>query len=251
MGSNPLSIGLHVNEIKMDYMNLGHAGQDDTPLRDREGVIKEVNDFKYLGGSTRSPKTLPSERCKNFLLRTKCGGWGSPTAAERESSTLQSRFCSTAPNHNIHDNRLKQTEAFKYLGAALTEIESCQTVVAARANAVWCKWRELTPFICDKQMSLRPRAKVYKSAVRPVLLYGAEKWAKRETNMKLLEKTEIRMLRWIRGVSLKGQRRSEKIRDKVKEARLRWFRHVKRSDSYIRTADKMKVIGKRSRWRQK
>ena len=41
------------------------------------------------------------------------------------------------------------------------------------------------------------------------------------------------------------------IRDKVKEARLRWFGHVKRSDSHIKTAYEMKVIEKRSRGRQK
>ena len=76
----------------------------------------------------------------------------------------------------------------------------------------------------------------------------------------LPEKTEMRMLRWIKGISLKDHVRSEKIRaelgvaqirDKVKEARLRWFGHVKRSVCYIRTVDEMKLIGKRSRGRQK
>ena len=102
--------------------------------------------------------------------------------------------------------------------------------------------------------------KVYKSMVRPVLLYGAETWATKETDMKLLEKTEMRMLWWIKGVSLKDHVRSEKIRaelgvaqirDKVKEARLRWFGYVKRSDSYIKIVYEMEVIGKRSRGRQK
>ena len=64
----------------------------------------------------------------------------------------------------------------------------------------------------------------------------------------------------IRGVSLKDHGRSEKvraeigvaqIRDKVKEARLRWFGHVKRNDSYIKIAYEMEVIGKRNRGRQK
>ena len=71
---------------------------------------------------------------------------------------------------------------------------------------------------------------------------------------------EMRMLRWTKSISLKDRVRSEKIRaelgvaqirDKVKEARLRWLGHVKRSDSYIKTAYEMKVIGKRSRGRQK
>ena len=37
----------------------------------------------------------------------------------------------------------------------------------------------------------------------------------------------------------------------MKEARLRWFGHVKRSDRYIKVAYDMEVIGKRSRGRQK
>ena len=116
-------------------------------------------------------------------------------------------------------------------------------------------------------MSLRLRAKVYKSMGRPVLLYGAETWVTKETDLKLLEKTEMRMLRWIRGISLKDHARSKaivlsesmrvraelgvaQIRGKVKEARLRWFGHAKRNDSYVKTAYEMKVIGKRSRGQQ-
>ena len=64
----------------------------------------------------------------------------------------------------------------------------------------------------------------------------------------------MRMLRWIKGISLKDHVRSEKIRaelgvaqirDNLKEAQLRWFGHVKRSDSCIKTAYEMKMIGKR------
>ena len=111
-----------------------------------------------------------------------------------------------------HNNQLKQMEAFKYLGSTLTETGSCQAEVAARVDAAWCKWRELTPVICDKKILARLTAKVYKSMVRPVLLYGAETWVTKETDMKLLEKTEMRVLRWIRGVSLKGHVRSKRRR---------------------------------------
>ena len=73
-----------------------------------------------------------------------------------------------------HNNQLKQTEAFKYLGSTLTETGSCQAGVATRVEVAWYKWRELTPVTCDKQMSIRLRAKLYKSMMKPALLYGAE-----------------------------------------------------------------------------
>ena len=53
--------------------------------------------------------------------------------------------------------------------------------VGTRVKVAWYKRRELTPVICDKQMSLRLRAKVDKSMMRLVLLYGAETWATKET----------------------------------------------------------------------
>ena len=53
----------------------------------------------------------------------------------------------------------------------------------------------------------------------------------------LLERTEMRMLRWILGVSLKDKKRNEAIRktmglacitDKIREDGLRWYGHVMR-----------------------
>ena len=90
--------------------------------------------------------------------------------------------------------------------------------IQGKFDAVTNTYNEII-VICDKQMSARLRAKVYKSMVRPVLLYGAEPWATKETDLKLLEKTEMRMLRWIKDISLEYQVRSEKIRAELGVAR--------------------------------
>ena len=42
--------------------------------------------------------------------------------------------------------------------------------------------------------------------IRPVLMYGSETWALRKAEQNLLERTEIRMLRWMMGI-----KRIEKI----------------------------------------
>ncbi|XP_069994873.1 uncharacterized protein [Penaeus vannamei] len=77
---------------------------------------------------------------------------------------------------------------------------------------------------------------VYKTVLRPVLLYGAETWALRRKE-NLLERTEMRMVRWIAGISLRERRESAdirrmagicSIREKAREARSRYFGHVKR-----------------------
>jgi len=56
-------------------------------------------------------------------------------------------------------------------------------------------------------------------------------WTSRRSEEELLERTEMRMLRWILGVMLKDRKRNDDIRriigaacvmDKVREVRLRW-----------------------------
>jgi len=77
-----------------------------------------------------------------------------------------------------------------------------------------------------------------------------------------MERTEMRMLRWILGVSLKDKKRNEVIRktlavacitDKIRDAILRWYGHVMRREDEnsmkrILTAE---VNGRRSRGPQK
>ncbi|CAG4930367.1 unnamed protein product [Parnassius apollo] len=58
-------------------------------------------------------------------------------------------------------------------------------------------------------MPIRTKGKVYKTAVRPVLLYGSETWASTKIHERKLHVTEMRMLRWAGGVTLKDIVRNE------------------------------------------
>ncbi|KAG5601727.1 hypothetical protein H5410_033097 [Solanum commersonii] len=73
--------------------------------------------------------------------------------------------------------------------------------------------------------------------VRPALLYGAECWSVKNTHVQKIHVAEMRMLRWMCGHSRSDKIKNEVIRervgvasvvDKLREARLRWFGHVKR-----------------------
>jgi len=48
------------------------------------------------------------------------------------------------------------------------------------------------------------KGKIYKTMIRPVLMYGAEAWTVTGREEGLLERTEMRMLQWIHG-SLTGE----------------------------------------------
>ena len=69
------------------------------------------------------------------------------------------------------------------------------------------------------------------------MLYGAETWATTKRQEKRIEVTEMRMLRWMCGVTRKDKIRNEHIRGttrvaqaskKITERRLNWYGHVMR-----------------------
>ena len=80
---------------------------------------------------------------------------------------------------------------------------------------------------------------MYKSVVRPTMLYGMETVAVTERLVGKMEVAELKMLRWALGVTRKDKVRNEYVRrtakiaklgDKPRNARLRWYGHVKRRE---------------------
>ena len=79
--------------------------------------------------------------------------------------------------------------------------------------------------------------------VRPALLYGAGTWATTRGQEARLEVNEMRMLRWICGVTRRDKIRNEHIRGttrvvqaskKITEKWLKWYGHVRRmKEEYI------------------
>ena len=58
---------------------------------------------------------------------------------------------------------------------------------------------------------MKLKGKVYKTVVRPALLYGAETWAKTRGPEARLEVNVMRMLRWMCGVTGRDKIRNEHI----------------------------------------
>ena len=107
---------------------------------------------------------------------------------------------------------------------------------------------------------MRLKAQVYKTMVKPVILYGAETWAVKEGHVKKLEVVEMRCLRAIRGVTRRERMRNEDIRqelkvaelkEKIRECRLRWYGHVKRMEEneFVRWSAERREPGTRRRGR--
>ncbi|KAK3561613.1 hypothetical protein QTP86_010689 [Hemibagrus guttatus] len=104
-----------------------------------------------------------------------------------------------------------------------------------------CLAREdITCDVDEVKISARIKGKVYRTAVRPAMLYGLETVSLRKRQESELEVAELKMLRFSLGVTRLDRIRNEysrgtahvgRLRDKVREARLRWFGHVQRRET--------------------
>ena len=49
-----------------------------------------------------------------------------------------------------------------------------------RVNVAWSKCKQTTGVMCDRNIPRKLKYKVYKTAIKPVMVYGAECWAVRK-----------------------------------------------------------------------
>ena len=64
----------------------------------------------------------------------------------------------------------------------------------------------------DRRLHPRLKGAVHKSNVRPAILYGSEAWSLKESEMRMLRRTERSMVRAMCGVQLKDRKSSMDLR---------------------------------------
>ena len=122
-----------------------------------------------------------------------------------------------------------------YLGDMQSLEGGCEHAILKRIQTGWLKFRELSGLLIGKGMSVKSKGIIYTTCIRPAMLYGSETWPTKIEDIRKMQRNEMRMLRWIAGVSLSERKSNECVRsmlviDDVTEVmqqnRLRWFGHV-------------------------
>ena len=137
-----------------------------------------------------------------------------------------------------------------------------ETEITKRVGPGWRNWKKGSRVLCDRRVPVKLKGKVYKTVIRPAMLYGAETWATTKRQETWIDVTEMRMLRWMCGVTRKDKIRNERIRGttrvaqaskKITERRLIWYGHVMRRDGehILRKVLRAVIPGKRTRGRPK
>ena len=155
-----------------------------------------------------------------------------------------------------------KVKEFKYLESTVQSNGECRSEVKKRVQAGWNSWRRVTGVLCDKRITARMKGKVYKTVIKPALVYSLETVALSKGQEKELEVAELKMLRYSLGVTKLDKIRSEyirgtahvrRLRDKLREGRLRWYGHMmRREEEYIgKRMLRMELPGRRKRGRPK
>ena len=111
-------------------------------------------------------------------------------------------------------------------------------------------------------MPLRLKGKFHKTVVRPAMLYGTETASMKKTDEKRMDVAEMRMLRWMCGVTredrikndyVRGTTKVVEVSKKAQEGRLRWYGHIlRREEDHVgKQTMEMEVQGRRKRGRPK
>ncbi|KAF3657255.1 Potassium transporter 7 [Capsicum annuum] len=153
-----------------------------------------------------------------------------------DEDNAEQKLIRTGPRIDSFD-----VEALEVPGVQRNDFESNGEIdedVSHRIGAGWMKWKLASGVLCDKKVPPKLKGKFYRVVVRSALLYGAECWPRdRVRNETIREKVGV-----------------TSVECKMREARLRWFGHVKRRgmNAPVRRCERLALDGfRRGRGRPK
>jgi hypothetical protein len=106
-------------------------------------------------------------------------------------------------------------DTFRYLGSMLQSEGEIDEDISHRIRAGWVKWRQASSVLCDKKVPNKLKGKFYRTAIRPVMMYGVEYWATKGQHVQKMGIAEMRVFRWICGHTRKDRIRNDDIRNKL------------------------------------
>jgi hypothetical protein len=210
----------------------------------------------------------------NAVMCTQCNKWVHARCSGirgRLTAVVATQYvCKTCTTGNINKPSLSNiqvdgaileaVQTFCYLGDVLECNGGSSAAVTARIRRAWMKWRELAPVLLGPVTPFHLKGLMYRMCVRSALIYGSETWALKVEDLRRLERTEMRMLRWMAGAQLADRKSNEQVRKMldvetldsvIRRNRLRWFGHVERkTESHgVKRARDLVVASKRQRGR--
>ena len=94
----------------------------------------------------------------------------------------------------LQGEKVKRALNFKYLGSIVSSDGRCEEEVRRTIQAGWMSWKKVSRVLYHRVIR-----KMYKSVVRPAMLYNMETVAVTERQVAKMEVAELKMVRWAVG----------------------------------------------------
>ena len=143
-------------------------------------------------------------------------------------------------------------KSFCYLADTLDGDGGADLAATARIRNGWMKFRELLPFLTSRAPPLEMNGRVYSGCVRSSMTYENDTRPLLVDVGLKFERTEMQMIRWMCGISMKDRRTTkelirlvgiEPITTIIRSGRLRWYGHVirKSDEDWIKNCMEFRV----------
>ena len=94
-----------------------------------------------------------------------------------EAQYLKARGVDDGEELKLQGEKVKRAKNFKYLSSTVSSDRRCKEEVRRRIQAGWMSWKKVSGVQCDRKLSATVKGKMYKSVVRPAMIYGMETMA--------------------------------------------------------------------------
>jgi len=100
--------------------------------------------------------------------------------SQKKTEHLPSKESTTRVRMKRYDQgdytELPTTNKLKYLGTVIDKDGGCEAEVTRRISAACDRWRDLSGVLCDKKVPKQLKVLLYKTIIKPTLIYGNETW---------------------------------------------------------------------------
>lgn len=140
--------------------------------------------------------------------------------------------------------KFERVMEFKYLGSIVTDNNDIMPEIKQRLNAGNRSFFALKKLLRSKVITRKTKLRVYKTIIRPTVIYGSETWTLTQKQEKMLITWERKILRAIFGPIREGdvwRRRynheiaklfkEKDIINYIKSKRIQWLGHIERMDN--------------------
>ncbi|XP_045451669.1 uncharacterized protein LOC123660658 [Melitaea cinxia] len=136
-----------------------------------------------------------------------------------------------------HKGDIRLCDNYRAIKLISHSFEIWERVINQRLLEITSVTENQCGFAAGNRMPVCIKGRVYKTAVRPAMTYGAECWPLKKHYENQLHCAEMKMLRWAGGVTrldhvrntyIRGTFKVRPIPEKLQESRLRWYGHIMR-----------------------